>query len=137
MEKDFEITLFMQQFSIVVPVYRLLCRNRCCTRLWNGEQECIFLLSRKVAAGWELGFEFVEQVQSAKQTFAGFVNVMKNKYHRFSLDFPSFMSLPTFISWWFAWASAMRIEFREPCSSCGAAPRSIGGDATKIGIGKK
>ena len=44
------------------------------------------------------------------------------------------MSTNTFIKWWFSWASAMEIDFIQPCFSCGDNIKMLAADGTKIGI---
>ena len=44
------------------------------------------------------------------------------------------MSVPTFIDWFYAWASGMKIEFRETCKWCDGKPSVLACDETKVGI---
>jgi len=44
------------------------------------------------------------------------------------------MSKNTFIKWWFSWASAMELNFIQPCFGCGENIKILAADATKIGI---
>ena len=74
---------------------------------------------------------------SSKQTFRGFVSCHNNNYKRHGPENPPFMSVPTFIEWFFAWASAMKIDFREPCKFCEGKPYVLACDGTKIGINFK
>ena len=46
-----------------------------------------------------------------------------------------FMSVNTFICWFFGWASRMNIYFRVPCSYCGDSPNLLACVGTKLGIG--
>jgi len=80
-----------------------------------------------------LGWEFVDSVMSSKTTFAGFVSCYDNKYKRSSYD--NFMSKQTFIDWFFAWSSRMRIDFRKQCAACEGNIEILACDATKIGMG--
>ena len=72
-----------------------------------------------------------------KETFRGFTSCMELHYKRCNKTGPSFMSLQTFIDWFFGWASRMRIDFREQCYWCGSDPPSLACDGTEIGIGFK
>ena len=72
---------------------------------------------------------------NSKGTFKGFVNSLSNDYRRIA-NVP-FMSLQTFIVWFFAWSSAMKVDFREQCDWCGDKPNILACDGTKIGIGFK
>ena len=71
-----------------------------------------------------------------KQTFSGFSQFVSSRYTRSRSEI-GFMSLPTFIEWFFGWASHMRIDFRKGCEICGDAPKVLACDGTKIGIGFK
>ena len=67
-------------------------------------------------------------------TFSGFVNCKNEHYKRVSPAGPQFMGINTFLSWWFAWASAMKIDFRQVCPGCNWACSTLACDGTKIGI---
>lgn len=75
---------------------------------------------------------FNQKVNSAKQTFSGFVRCTEKKNARYGVEF---ISLPTYITWWFSWASAMHIDFRQKCLPCGESCETLVGDGTKIGVG--
>ena len=45
------------------------------------------------------------------------------------------MALQTFINWFFAGLSRMRIDFRKGCFWCKGNPRILACDGTKLGIG--
>ena len=134
--KTGDTSLYLQSFVITVPVFMRKCISGTCSKFWDGQHKSIFRLSGKICAGWEFGFEFVDCVNSSHQTFSGFVSYISNKYRRFC-DGNKFMSVPTFINWWFGWASAMKIDFRKGCNSCDDQCKILACDATKIGIGKQ
>ena len=71
---------------------------------------------------------------SSKETFRGFVTCYSKKYKRSSWNDASFMSLHTFIDWFFGWSSRMKIDFRQSCDWCGESPNVLACDASKIGI---
>lgn len=73
---------------------------------------------------------------TSKETFNGFVTKYRNIYRRSRSNGQSFMSLQTFIDWFFAWSSRMKTEFRESCHWCDSV-NVLACDATKIGIGFK
>ena len=50
---------------------------------------------------------------------------------------PRFISLPTFIDWFFAWASRMKIDFRLRWSHCSDKSKILAFDGTKIGMNFK
>lgn len=74
-------------------------------------------------------------VNTGKQTFQGFVTIMNNRYKSRGPESLPFMTLPTFIDWWFGWASNMRIDFREICNWCENGPEMLACDGTKVGLG--
>ena len=74
---------------------------------------------------------------TGKQTFRGFVTCMNNRYQRWNPFGTLFMSLNTFIEWWFGWASRMNIDFRVPCRACGGNSNILACDGTKIGYSFK
>ena len=84
-----------------------------------------------------LGWDFVDTVMSFKQTFRGFVACQNNRYMRHDPNGPRFMSLPTFIDWFFARASRMKIDFRQRCSHCVDRSKILACDGMKIGINFK
>lgn len=86
-----------------------------------------------MCCGYAVGWEFVKSVMSSKQTFSGFTKVINSRYTIMSSSIP-FMSKNTFIKWWFAWASAMEINFNYPCFGCGDNVKIVAGDGTKIGV---
>ena len=47
------------------------------------------------------------------------------------------MCLPTFIDWFFGWASRMKIDFRQGCIWCEGKPAVLACDGTKIGTNFK
>lgn len=84
-----------------------------------------------------IGWEFVDAVMTSDQTFRGYVSVMNNRYRRYNDENVTFMSVNTFINWFFAWASRMNIEFREGCHYCFGAPSILACDGTKLGVSFK
>ena len=68
---------------------------------------------------------------------SGFVVCQNNHYMRHDPNGPRFMSLSTFIDWFFAWASRMKIEFRQRYSHCGDRSKILACDGTKIGTNFK
>ena len=74
---------------------------------------------------------------SSKQTFRGFAACQNNRFMRHDPSGPRFMSLPTFIEWFFARASRMKIDFRQRCSHCCDKSKILAYDCTKIGMNFK
>ena len=113
------------------------CVSNNCVREWDGASDCIFRFTQATCAGYEIGWEFVDAVSTSGQTFSGFVTVINNRYKRRDRNATSFMSVPVFIDWFFAWISHMEIDFRQPCYWCGGKSNILACDGTKIGIGFK
>ena len=83
----------------MITVYDCLCLSRRCVLKWTGESECIYWSSGKVSTGYELGWEYVDMVNTGKQTFQDFVAIMNNRYRSRGPESLPFMTLPTFIDW--------------------------------------
>ena len=113
--------------------FKRRCMSGKCTKEYDGAEDFIFCSTNSVSCSYEVGWNFVDLVMTSKQTFTGFVKVMNANYGRFLSEKP-FMTKNTFIKWWFAWASAMGIDFRKSCFGCGENIKMLAGDGTKIGI---
>ncbi|XP_057294962.1 uncharacterized protein LOC130623486 [Hydractinia symbiolongicarpus] len=137
LEEVGKTTLFLSLGAVEAKVWKRKCLQGTCMRSWTGEDECIFRLSAHTCAGYEIGWMFVDAVNSGKQTFSGFTMCMNKTYKRLFPTGKSFMSSRTFIAWWFAWASHMKIDFRMSCSWCGGKCSSLACDGTKIGLNFK
>ena len=72
-----------------------------------------------------------------KRNLLYFVNCSNEKYKRLNLQCEPFMSVLTFIDWFFAWASGMKIECRETCKWCDGNQSVLACDGTKVGINFK
>ena len=104
-----------------------------CSREYDGYEDSLFLSTHAVACGYEVGWEFVEAVLTSKQTFSGFRRITQARYDRYSSPI-NFLAVNTLIDWWFAWASAMNIDFIEQCFNCGNKINALAADGTKLGI---
>jgi len=58
-------TLYTDLRVYDVSVYDRLCLSKSCKFKWNGEKENIYRSSSKTAAGYEMGWEYVEAVNSS------------------------------------------------------------------------
>ena len=116
-----------------ITVSNVACTKGCCYRTWLGKDECIFRLTSSTSAGYEIGWSFTESVVTSGTSFAGFCHTMTNLY-KIRNKKASFMNSKTFAKWWFAWASALCLEFRQTCFVCKEEPRRLVSDGTKIGI---
>ncbi|XP_057307007.1 uncharacterized protein LOC130645141 [Hydractinia symbiolongicarpus] len=135
--KSTESKLYLDRKVVKCNVFMRLCLQNCCERKWDGWNESIFRLSSATCAGYEIGWDFVDAVKTSGQTFSGFVTVMNNSYRRRNHGAQKFMSVPVFIDWFFAWVSAMQIEFRQQCRLCGGESKILACDGTKLGVGFK
>jgi len=125
-------TLYSSLHAIEIIVKQFHCRDCGAIESWDGVHDDIYRSSRATCAGYEIGWEYVESVLHSKETFSGFVAKMNEKYERASSRIP-FMSVQTFIDWFFGWASSMQLDFRVGCKSCGDDPKVLACDGTKIG----
>ncbi|XP_065683364.1 uncharacterized protein LOC136096133 [Hydra vulgaris] len=128
-------SLYTGRGVILLQVFLLRCVNLSCVRFWDGAEHCVYRLS-STCAGYDIGWDFVDSVQTSGQTFSGFVTNTSNRYKRMN-NAVSFMSNSVFIDWFFGWASHMGIDFREQCTMCGNSNRILACDGTKLGIGFK
>ena len=111
-------TVYSSVGASEAKVFKLRCPTGSCIKSYDRVEDSIFCSSRMVRCGSEVGWEFVEGVLSSKQTFSGFVKTMQFKYQRLSSRH-SFMSVNTFIKWWFLWASVMEVDFIQPFLAVG------------------
>ena len=126
--------LYTKRLPVEIEIFKRICLNGNCVARWTGEKECIYRSSQKIAVGYEIGWEYVDSVNTSKQTFSGFAKLMNNRYQIRSEETIKFMSLPRFIEWWFGWASHMKIDFRKSCPSCESCNK-LAFDGTKLGVG--
>ncbi|XP_047144680.2 uncharacterized protein LOC124818179 [Hydra vulgaris] len=129
--------LYTDRGVILVHVFFRRCVGMSCIRYWDGAEHCVFRISSSTCAGYEIGWDFVDSVQTSGQTFSGYVTNMSNRYKRMCNNALPFMSNSVFISWFFGWTSHMGIDFREQCTMCGDSNRILACDGTKLGIGFK
>jgi len=132
-KRSFRLKLYLGDKVIDSQVFDRTCVKGTCVRRYDGAENSIFCLSKSTAVGYEIGWEFVDAVMTSKQTFRGFITVVKNRYLRYKRNC-EFLSINTFIEFFFAWASRMNLEFRESCSGCEGSPTVLACDGTKLGI---
>ena len=125
--------LCTQRVSFEIEIFKRICLDGNCVARWTGEKECIHRSSQKIAAGYEIRWEYVYSIKTSKQTFSGFAKLMNNRYQIRSEETIKFMSLPRFIEWWFGWASHMKIDFCKSCPSCENCNK-LACDGTKLGV---
>ncbi|XP_076089236.1 uncharacterized protein LOC143059604 isoform X1 [Mytilus galloprovincialis] len=104
-----------------------------CLVKYSGAINSLPFLSKETAAGDEIGWDFIDHALNTHVTFSAFCKIMSNKYSRIYSS-AKFMSVQTFISWWFSWSSKFKIDFRKQCYICKSNPIFLDCDGTKIGI---
>lgn len=122
---------------VIYTVQDRMCLRRspdCTKEYFSFSTECIHFLSKETGAGDELGYEFIDHALNSHISFSAFCTMKNLQYKRVYCESANFMSVQTFLSWWFSWSSKMRIDFRQPCYICKNDPRFLACDGTKLGI---
>ena len=125
------------QGAIQVELFNRKCLSQNCqtTFLQEAEHQCIFFFSKHTCAGDEVGWDFVNAVLKGRVSFTGFCKEKSRQYVTNNLESRSFMSPNTFISWFFGWIAALRIDFRKEVDPfCKYNPKMLVGDGTHIGL---
>lgn len=95
----------------------------------------IFFSSEVTGAGDEIGWDFISRVQTSRISFTGFCREMTRIYETSHPLSGPFMSPNTFISWFFGWLSAFKLDFRKEIDEwCGYSPKVLACDGTHIGV---
>ena len=105
--------------------------NQNCTIKYSGRQDSLHFLSSRTAAGDEIGWDFINEATSSETPISAFCLNITEVYYETHI---SFMSRPTFTDFIFSWMSNFKVDFRQPCSTCGYNPKILACDGTKIGI---
>ena len=93
------------------------------------------LLCKYNLPGDEIRWDFIHAVKTSKISFTGFCNEMTQVYKTTHTNGDPFMSVKTFIGWFFGWLSALKIEFlKEIDPYCGHNPKMLACDGTHIGV---
>ena len=101
----------------------------------GAEEKSIFLKTSLTAAGDENGWDFVECVHKTRCFFAAFCNEMTRRYQTTNIMTGPFMSTNTFISWFFCWIAAFKIDFcLEHNPWCENKPPILACDGTHISV---
>ena len=95
----------------------------------------MFFYTSTTCAGDEIGWDFIHAVKTSKISFTGFCNEMTRVYKTTHTNGDPFMSVKTFICWFFGWLSAFKIDFRKEIDPyCGHNPKMLACDGTHIGV---
>ena len=86
-----------------MKVFRRDCRRKTseCEVLYTGKEDGIHQWFKEICAGDEIGWDFVDSVINSKMSFTAFVSRMTRSYVTIYEKSPSFMSVNTFVSWFF------------------------------------
>ena len=129
------------QNPIRCQVLKLQCRNqnKLCDVEYSGKNDCIFQLSKETCLGEELGWDFVNKMESSHLSYTSFCNEQTRVYETndnvSSARSAPFISCSTFVKWVFGWKSAMKTDFRKSvCPYCKYEPKYLAGDGTHVGV---
>lgn len=98
----------------------------------------IFAVSEKVACAHELGWDFIDMAKKGRMSFTAFCSIMTIRYETQHSDSLPFISVNTWVKWWFGWAAAFQIDFRlEIDPFCLYDPVMVAVDGTHSGVANK
>ena len=125
-----------------IGVLQCVCYNRPCSNnncilsyQKEAERRGIFFYSQKTAVGDEVAWDFINSVLNSKTSFRGFCKEMTRKYRTNKIGAQPFLTGNTFISYFFGWLAAFKIDFRKEVDPhCGYSPRALACDGTHIGV---
>ena len=130
-------TLYTRVGCVQLKYYSMKCENNTCEKKYMdlAQEEGIFFYTKMTCAGDEIGWDFIRCVKSSKISFTGFCQQMTNFYKTTHANPQPFMSVKTFIGWFFGWLSAFKIDFcKEIDPFCGYKPKVLACDGTHIGV---
>ena len=111
------------------------CGKEECNVLYYGDADGIHFWKLPTAICAEVGHKFLNQLVSGGTTFTRFCDDMTSTYKSYNKFLPSFLSVHTFIDWFFHFAASMDIDFRRSIDPwCGHDPRYLACDGTHVGI---
>ena len=132
-----ESTLYTRIAPLKCISYNLICSNQKCEISYQeeAEEKGIFFYSTKTAVADEVRWDFVRAVKNMRTSFRGFCKEMSTKYETGHSPAYPFLSGNTFISYFFCWLAAMKIDFRKEIDpKCGYDPQITACDGTHIGV---
>ena len=105
------------------------------TIYWCSKRERIFIFTHTTAAGDEVGWDFINSVLRTKCSFTSYCTELSKKYQTSNVLSGPFMSVKTFISWFFGWIFVFRIDFRREVDPwCKDTPKMLACNGTHISI---
>ena len=114
-----------------------MCNNNTCQKSFFDISQGmgLFFYTKATCAGDEIGWDFINAVKTSKISFTGFCSQMTRIYRTTHSGSEPFMSHKTFISWFFGWLSAFKIDFRKEIDPyCGYDPKILACDGMHIGV---
>ena len=130
-------TLYTRMGPVNCTYADLKCTHGNCTLSYQAEAEKkgIFFYSSQTCAGDEVGWDFISMVMKTKISFTGYCHEMTRRYSTNNILSGHFMSPNTFISWFFGWLAAFKIDFRKEIDPwCEYKPEMLACDGTHIGV---
>ena len=125
----------MFQVAIRCCIFKWVCISGSCSVSYNPEQDGIFFWTQDTAIVDEVGYSFINKFLNMSCSFSAFCNDMTMEYQQIDTNAASFVSLPVFIDWWFAWAASWKIDFRNDVDPfCSHSPSMLVGDGTHVGV---
>ena len=132
-------TLYTRIGPVCCAYCNLPCINGNCQLEFQqvAEEQGICFSSKVTCAGDEIGWDFVQDV-SKRTSFKAYCDDMTRKYQTNNPLSAGFMSINTFLKWFFGWISNMKIDFRKEIDPvCGYNPKVLACDGTHIGVSIK
>ena len=133
----FTSKLFTRNGVIECNCFDVLCASGTCTISHEvaAEEQCIFFYTKETCAGDEIGWDIISLQQKGHLSFTAFCNELTRRYRTTNISSRRFMSPSTMISWYFAWTSAFKIDFRKEVDPwCKHNPKVLACDGTHIGV---
>ena len=118
-ELEANTTLYTMMAAIPAQAMKAVCEAGVCRKLWRGEKEGIFRISKKTCVGDEIGWQFLKEVMCKKINFEGFCTGKTSVYQTLLLG-GKFRTSKTFGKWFLAWSSHQEVDFRKACFACGS-----------------
>ena len=134
---QFTANLFTRNGVVACEFFNIQCPNGTCKLSYEecSEDKGIFLYTKFTALGDEMGWDFVNMVLRARMSFTGFCNEMTRRYTSTNICSRNFISPNVFISWFFGWLAAFKIDFRAQVDPwCKYNPKILACDGTHIGV---
>ena len=134
---EFTTNLFTRNGVIACKCYNYHCENDTCFISYKDAamEQGIFLYTKFTAMGDEMGYDFISLVLKGRLSCTAYCNEITRRYKTNNLSSRGFLSPNTFISWFFGWLSAFKIDFRKEVDPwCKYKPKILACDGTHIGV---